>query len=78
MPTLLFAPSLFFFTVVFSASELTADMSTGVFSRGVGAFEMADSVSSSSSIPNDNLPLAAVLRFFLNTGFGIDALYLAN
>lgn len=78
IPTLVFAPSFFFFTIVASASELTADISAGVFSRGVGAFEMADSVSSSSSAPNDNLPLAAVLRFFLNTGFGVDALCLAN
>ena len=79
MPTLVFAPNFFFFLKVSpSASELTADVSVGVFSRSVGVFNTAESVSSSSSIPNDSLPLVATLRFFLNTGFGVDALYLAN
>ena len=43
-----------------------------------GTSVASSSVSSSSSSPNDSLPLAAVLRFFLNTGLGVDALYLAN
>lgn len=58
--------------------ELTADVSAGVFSRGVEAFDAIDLVSSSSSSPNDSLPLAAILRFFLNAGLGVDALCLAN
>lgn len=78
IPTLVFAPNFFFFTIVASAPELSADMSAGVFSRCVGTFEAAESVSSSSSTPNDSLPLAAILRFFLNTGFGVDVLYFAN
>lgn len=78
IPTLEFAPNFFFLKAFSSVSELTADVSAGVFSRGVGAFDSAESVSSSSSIPKDNLPLAATLRFFLNTGFGVDALYFAN
>lgn len=76
---LVFAPSFFLFTIVLlCASELTADISVGEFSRGVGPFETAESVSSSSSTPNDSLPLGAILRFFLNSCFGVDALYLAN
>lgn len=47
-------------------------------SRGVGAFEMLESVSPSSSTPNDNLPLPATLRFFLKRGLGVDALYFTN
>ena len=78
MPTLVFAPSFFFLKVLPSVSELTADVSAGVFSRGVGAFDAVESVSTSSSTPKDNLPLAATLRFFLNTGFGVETLYLAN
>lgn len=77
MLTLVFAPN-FFLKAMPSFSELTADVSAGVFSRGVSAFDKAESVSSSSSTPNDSLPFAATLRFFLNTGFGVDALYLAN
>ena len=78
VPTLVFAPSFFFLIVLPSVSELMAGASAGVFSRGVCTFDEDESVSSSSPIPNDNLPLAAILRFFLNTGFGVDALYLAN
>jgi hypothetical protein len=37
-----------------------------------------ESVSASSSIPKDSLPLPTTLRFFLNTVFGVDVLYLAN
>jgi hypothetical protein len=48
-----------------------------MLSRAVGAFE-ALPASSSSSMPNDNLPFPATLRFFLKTGFGVDALYFAN
>lgn len=78
MPTLVFAPNFFFLKAIASVSELTADVSAGVFLRGVGAFDKAESVSSSSSTSNDSLPLAATLRFFLNTGFSVDTLYLAN
>lgn len=77
MPIFEFAPS-FFRVTVLSASALTAEDSAGVLSRGVGAFDAVESVASSSSTPKDSLPLAATLRFFLKTGFGVDALYLAN
>jgi hypothetical protein len=70
-----FAPS-FFLNTFPSASG--AELSAGVPSRGVGVLETLDSVSSSSSMPNDSLPLPATLRFFLKTGFGVDALYFAN
>lgn len=73
-----FAPNFFFLKAFPSVSELTADVSAGVFPCGVGAFDSAESVSSSSSPPKDSLPLATALRFFLNTGFGVDALYFAN
>jgi hypothetical protein len=76
-PTLVFAPS-FFFAGWLPSSEGTVEASVGVPLRGVGAFDMADSVPSSSSIPKDSLPLPATLRFFLNSGFGVDALYFAN
>lgn len=74
---LVLAPS-FFLVNLLSVSEFTAEESAGVLSRGVGALDIADSVSSSSSTPKDNFPLPAILRFFLKTGFGVDALYLAN
>ena len=70
-PMLEFAPS-FFLNTFTSASG--ADVSAGVLSRGVEVFEALDSVSSSSSMPNESLPLPATLRFFLKTGFGVDAL----
>lgn len=68
----------FFLKGLSSVPELTADVSAGVFSRDVGVFDAIDSISSSSSSPNESLPLAAILRFFLNTGLGVDVLYLAN
>jgi hypothetical protein len=74
---LVLAPS-FFLANLPSVSEFAAEDSAGVLSRGVGAFDIAESVSSSSSTPKDNFPLPAILRFFLKTGFSVDALYLAN
>jgi len=74
-PMFEFAPS-FFLNTLGSASG--AKVSAGVLSRGVGVLETLDSVSSSSSMPNDSLPLPPTLRFFLKTGFGVDALYFAN
>lgn len=76
-PTLVFAPN-FFFAGWLSASEGAVEASVGVPLRGVDAFDLADSVPSSSSTPKDSLPLPATLRFFLNSGLGVDALYFAN
>jgi len=76
-PTLVFAPSFFFETLV-SASEFAVEESAGVLLRGVGGLELTGSSPSSSSIPKDSLPFATTLRFFLNRGFGMDALYFAN
>jgi hypothetical protein len=75
-PTLVFAPSFFFGTLV-SASEFTVELA-GVLSRGVGGLEVPESFPSSSSMPKDSFPFAATLRFFLKRGFDIDALYFAN
>jgi hypothetical protein len=44
----------------------------------VGALETPDAGSSSSSRPNDTLPLPATLRFFLKRGLGVDVLCFAN
>jgi hypothetical protein len=72
------APSFFFLKILPSLSEFTADVSTGVLSRGVGFEEAADSASSSSSTPNESFPLPSGFRFFLKVGFGVEALYFAN
>jgi hypothetical protein len=77
MPILEFAPS-FFFRILTSVSEFNADVSPGVLPRGLGIAEVVESASSSSSRPNDSFPFAAILRFFLNEGWGVDALYFAN
>ena len=76
-PIVELAPS-FFLTTFDSVSVLMAGESAGVCSRGVDVPETLESVPSSSSRPKDSLPLPATLRFFLKTGFGVDALYLAN
>lgn len=73
----MFAPS-FFLKILPSFSELTAEESAGVLPRGVGAADVLESASSSVSMPNESLPLAATLRFFRNKGFGVVALYFAN
>lgn len=73
-----FAPSFFFTTTLLSASDFTPVASVGVLWRGLAVLDTVESVSSSSSVPNDSLPLVAILRFFLKTGFGVDALYFVN
>jgi len=46
----------------------------GVLDLGLGKTDTLESVSSSSSSPNESLPLATVLRFFF-VGWGVEALY---
>ena len=72
-----FAPS-FFLNTLPSFSELRAEESAGVPPRGVVAADVLSSASSSASMPNESLPLAATLRFFRNKGFGVAALYFVN
>jgi hypothetical protein len=68
----------FFLGTTISDSELTAEESAGVLSRGVGFVDVLESASSSASSPNESFPFAAVFRFFLNEGCGVEALYLEN
>jgi hypothetical protein len=76
-PTPVFAPN-FFLGSRGSLSQFTADESAGVLLRGVGTAERLESASSSSSNPNESFPLFAILRFFLNVGWGVVPLYFVN
>jgi hypothetical protein len=76
-PILVLAPS-FFLGILTSLSEFTADESAGVEPRGEGIAEVLESASSSSSAPKDSFPFAAILRFFLKEGCGVDVLCFAN
>ena len=77
MVTLAFGP-IRFFAIVSIASGLGDAFPSapfpGEFDLGVCAFESVDSPSSSSSIPNDNLPFATFLRDFFVLLWGVLAL----